>query len=412
MKILYINHYAGGPHYGMEYRPYYLSREWVKAGHEVMVVAASFSHVRMHQPVVGHVSKDEQHEGITFRWYKTPPYKGNDLWRIRNILSFLCALSFDVKHLAHKFKPHLVIASSTYPMDIWPAKRIANLANARLVFEVHDLWPLSPIELGGMSRWNPFIMILQKAEDYAYRQAHVVISMLPRVHEYMLSRRLKLYKLHIVPNGVDPEEWSTGSKSRQDPTSGLLKKFKKKGWKIVGYTGAHGVANALDTLIDAARLLKDEQVAVVLVGDGPQKARLKKKVKVEGIKNVWFFDPVKKDQIPSLLLNFDVAYIGLQRQPLFRFGIAPNKLMDYMMAARPVLMSIDAGNDIVSDAGCGLTVNAEDPLIVADAIKKLLTIDDAQREEMGRRGHAFVLERHTYPLLAQKFLNACGVRSE
>ncbi|MYN21268.1 glycosyltransferase, partial [Rugamonas sp. FT107W] len=109
--------------------------------------------------------------------------------------------------LARADRPDLVIASSTYPADIWPARRIARLAGARLAFEVHDLWPLSPMLLGGMSRWHPFILLMQAAEDYAYRHADTVISLLPHAAAHMAARGMAPHKLHVVPNGVDPDEW-------------------------------------------------------------------------------------------------------------------------------------------------------------------------------------------------------------
>ena len=177
MNILLINHYAGSPRDGMEYRPYYLAREWVRLGHRVLVVAASHAHVRAQQPLLaGRSRRNETIDGVEYSWLKTPPYSGNGVGRIRNMLAFLHGLYRQGRQLAQSFKPDLVIASSTYPMDIWPAQ---------LVFEVHDLWPLSPMELGGLSRWHPFIMVVQAAEDYAYRRADVVVSMLPKVRAYM-----------------------------------------------------------------------------------------------------------------------------------------------------------------------------------------------------------------------------------
>ena len=101
-------------------------------------------------------------------------------------------------------------------MDIWPAHRIAKLAKAKLVFEVHDLWPLSPMELGRISKWHPFIILTQAAEDYAYRHVDVVVSMLPKVREYMESRGMAASKLHIVPNGIDPAD-TLCARLRQDP---------------------------------------------------------------------------------------------------------------------------------------------------------------------------------------------------
>lgn len=407
MNILLINHYAGSPRHGMEYRPYYLAREWVRLGHQVQVVASSRSHVRSVQPhLAGRDRLDESIDGVQYTWFKTPTYTGNGIGRVRNMASFVRHLYCEGRGLAYDFKPDIVIASSTYPMDIWPAARIARLAKAKLVFEVHDLWPLSPIELGGMSKWNPFIMLVQAAEDYAYRHADIVVSMLPMVSEYMESRGMAPHKLHVVSNGINIEEWGDDSPPLDDTIQIALAKLKAEGYAIIGYAGAHGLANALDALLDTAKLMMRERIAFVLVGGGPEKNGLQKRVKTEGLSHVYFYDPVKKDQIPALLHWFDIAYIGLQKQPLFRFGIAPNKLMDYMMASRPVLMAIIAGNDPVSEAHCGLSVPPENPQAVAEGIRSLLAVSEAERVEMGKRGRKFVLAHHTYPVLAQKFLSA------
>ncbi|MDE2614257.1 MAG: glycosyltransferase, partial [Burkholderiales bacterium] len=209
MNILYLNHYAGAPALGMEYRPYYLAREWVKLGHKVMIVAADFSHVRARQPkrappagARASAPGDEIIDGIEYRWIATPPYQGNGVARMRNIVAYLTALWGQAGALARDFRPDVVIASSTYPLDIWPARRIARLAGARLVHEVHDLWPLSPIELSGMSPWHPFAVVCQCAENTACREADAVVSMLPLVHEHLARHGLDLNKLHIVPNGI------------------------------------------------------------------------------------------------------------------------------------------------------------------------------------------------------------------
>lgn len=405
MNILLINHYAGSPRHGMEYRAYYLAREWVRLGHQVQIVASSQSHVRAQQPQLsGQDRLDESIDGIHYTWFRTPAYTGNGIGRVLNMASFVSRLYREGKQLAQTFKPDIVIASSTYPMDIWPAHRIAKMAKAKLVFEVHDLWPLSPMELGGMSKRHPFIMLVQVAENYAYRHADIVVSMLPRVREYMESHGMAPHKLHIVPNGIDPSEWETERPSLQGSAVEVLSALKSKGFSIIGYAGTHGVANALDTLLDTAKLMTGDKVTFVLVGGGPEKALLQQRAQIEGLQNVCFIDPVKKEQIPSLLKWFDVAYIGLQQQPLFRFGIAPNKLMDYMMAGSPVLMAINAGNDPVGESGCGLTVKPEDPQAVVHGIRKLLDLCDDERNLMGQRGRTFIMANHTYPVLAQRFL--------
>ena len=406
MNILYINHYAGGPALGMEYRPYYLAREWVRAGHQVQMLAADFSHVRAQQPPAG----DSVVDGIAYRYYATPPYQGNGLGRVQNIWAFLRAVWRDTPRLVRTFRPDVVIASSTYPMDIWVARRIARRAGAQLVYEVHDLWPLSPIELSGMSRRHPFIVLVQAAEDAAYRHADHVVSMLPKVHAYMASRGLDLKKLAIVPNGITLDEWPEDGQGSPEPlradVAAALQAARAAGATVVGYAGSMGVPNALDNLLDAARLLQGTSLRCVLVGSGHEQARLAQRVADEGLANVQFLPPIPKAQIPGFLAQVDIAYIGWQRVPIYRFGIAPNKLMDYMMARCAVLHAVEAGNDPVAEAGCGLTVPPQDPQAVADGLRRLAALPAAERRAMGERGRAFVLAHHTYPVLAQRFLDA------
>ncbi len=411
MNILYLNHYAGSPTLGMEYRPFYLAREWVRAGHAVQMLAADYSHVRAHQPAPpapGAPSWDEGIEGIAYRWYATPPYQGNGIDRVRNIAAFLRAVWADTARLVREFKPDAVIASSTYPMDIWVARHIARRARAKLVFEVHDLWPLSPIELSGMSPLHPFALLCAWAERSAYRHADAVVSMLPKVHGHMAGRGLDLQRLHIVPNGIALDEWQGLSEPLRHDVAAALASARAQGLTVVGYAGSMGLPNALDHLLDAAALLQRQGAALafVLVGSGHEQARLVQRVVAEGLQRVQFLPPIAKAQIPAFLHGVDIAYIGWQRVPIYRFGIAPNKLMDYLMARVPVLHAVEAGNDPVAEAGAGLTVTPESPLAVAEGLLRLTALPPAERRAMGERGRAFVLAHHTYPVLAQRFLQA------
>ena len=411
MNILYLNHYAGTPALGMEYRPYYLAREWVRAGHRVQVLAANFSHVRARQPSAG----DAVVDGIAYRWLPTPAYQGNGLGRVWNITRFLSQVWAQAGHWAQAFQPDAVIASSTYPMDIWVARRIARLANARrpagapttrLVYEVHDLWPLSPIELSGMSPSHPFIRLCQAAEDAGYRDADLVVSMLPKVQGHMAGRGLDLARLCIVPNGITLDEWQDPPPPLREDVAQAIAAQRAAGRTVVGYAGSMGLPNALDVLLDAAALLRDAPLAIVMVGDGHERARLVQRLADEGLQQVTMLPPIPKAQIPSLLAAVDIAYIGWQRVPIYRFGIAPNKLMDYMMAGCAVLHSVEAGNDPVAESGCGLTVAPESPAAVAQGLQQLAALPAAARRAMGQRGRAFVLAHHTYPVLAQRFLAA------
>ena len=402
MNILLINHYAGSPALGMEYRPTYLAREWVRQGHKVQILAATFSHVRAVQPAAG----DEVTDGVAYRWFETPAYQGNGLGRMANILSFMRQVWVAAPEIAAAFRPDVVIASSTYPLDIWVARRIAQLAQAKLVYEVHDLWPLSLIELSGMSPWHPFALICQAAEDAAYRHSDAVVSMLPKVHDHMASRGLDLRKLTIVPNGISPDDWAGPAEPLRSDVVQTISAARAAGHVVVGYAGSMGLPNALDHLLDAAKRLAGAALHIVMVGDGHERSALEQRVNAEGLGNVTLHAPIPKAQVRSFLAAIDIAYIGWQRVPLYRFGIAPNKLMDYMMAGCAVLHSVQAGNDPVAESGCGVTVAPEDAQAIAAGLRSLAALPAGVRTAMGARGREFVLRHHSYPVLAARFMAA------
>lgn len=120
---------------------------------------------------------------------------------------------------------------------------------------------------------------------------------------------------------------------------------------------------------------------------------------------VELLEPVKRDQVPELLSQMDALYVGLQRQPLFRFGVSPNKLMDYMMAGKPVIFAIDAPNDMVADANCGISIEPEDSGAIVSAVMKLASLPKEELEAMGKRGKAYILAHNEYDVLSQQFLD-------
>lgn len=403
MNILLINHYAGSEDLGMEYRPFYFAREWVKMGHHTTIAAATYSHIRSTNPEITDKYCYRDISGIEYLWIKTPVYKSNSMKRFINMLVFVRRLSCLSKMILTRRKYDVVIASSTYPLDIFPARKIAKRSNAQLIYEVHDLWPLSPMELGGYSKRHPFIMLMQHAENFAYKKSDKVISMLPATKEHMLSHGLREDKWNYIPNGINREDWDAYEKIPETISTELLN-IKNKYSHIIAYTGTIGLANALGSFIDAAKLCIDIPVAFVLFGKGPIKQELQERVNKESIDNVFFFDNVNKKSIPHLLSFFDFLYIGLQNQPLFRFGISPNKLMDYMMSGKPVIQAIKAGNDMVNEAGCGFTVEPENPSAIAEAIRKICGMNKEELRIMGENGKKYILLHHLNKSLAEKFI--------
>jgi glycosyltransferase involved in cell wall biosynthesis len=271
MVIFLVNHYAGVGE--MEHRPFYLAREWVRRGHKVVIAAASFSHLRGRNPNVGRRPLREAIEGIEYLWLRTPRYSGNGARRALNMLAFVAQLMRLQTELADTYRPDVVIASSTYPLDIYPASAIARRSRGKLVFEVHDLWPLTPIELGGVSPWHPFMVLMRWAEGFAYRRADRVVSILPDAMPYMIQRGMVPSKFVHVPNGVDLAEWYSGSDDELPAEHrSVIGRLKAQKRFLVGYAGAHGIANALGTVLEAAERLRNHAVTFVLIGRGDVKS--------------------------------------------------------------------------------------------------------------------------------------------
>jgi len=385
---------------GMEYRPYYLAKEWIKLGHTVTILAATFSHIRHINPDFKTEITEQNIDDINYIWIKTPQYQGNGIARTKNMFSFIKKILYKSSFFAKKYKPDIVIASSTYPSDNYVAKKISKLSGAKFIYEVHDLWPLSPMELGNMSKYHPFIVAMQHAENLAYRKADAVVSLLPKTKEHMISKGLNPKKWHYIPNGFVAKEWKNptplNSKTKDNITN-IRKQFNT----MVAYTGTLGLANALFSFVLAGKQLND--VAFILVGKGPEKQKLQKLINSNHLTNVFILDSVSKQEIPSLLKHFDMLYIGLQSQPLFRFGISPNKMIDYMMAGKPIIQAIKAGNNMVEEAQCGIAIEPENSQAIVNTIKTLLSLPKDKIDEMGKNGKNFVLKNHDYSILAKRF---------
>ena len=397
MNILYINHYAGGPEYGMAFRPHYLAKEWKKMGHNVTIVGASYSHLRKKQPSCA----EEYVDGIRYLWIATPEYHGNGLGRVKNMALFVWGLYTNKDKIILKFVPDIVITSSTYPLDNLPAYRIAKECNAKFVFEAHDLWPLSPMVLGKMSKYHPFIMVMQYAENFAYRHADKVVSILPCAESHMLAHGLKEGKFIHIPNGIDISEWKQSS-SIPGMHKNCFEKLKKK--FIIGYAGGITHNDALIYLINAARELQKYNVAVVIVGKGEAKLDLENYTKNNNIDNVFFLPAVDKSAVPNILSYMNALYIGWQKNPLYRFGISPNKIYDYMMAGKPILHSVEAANDLVQEAHCGVSVKSEDINDIVNGIKQLMNMSENARIKLGQNGKKYVVDNFDYRILARKFI--------
>lgn len=406
MNILYINHYAGSPDMGMEFRPYYLSQEWVKMGHNVKVIAGDYSHLRRINPVVTCDFQIEQIDGIEYIWIQTGEYQGNGVKRALTMVRFVYKLFYNARKIARIFKPDLVIASSTYPLDTYAANKIAKYAKAKYVHEVHDMWPATLYEIGGMSKYNPFVVLMQLAENYAYKNCDKCVALAPYSKGYMVKHGLKPDKFINIQNGIVEDEWKQGEDIPQ-----LHNNFfeEKKDKFIVGYFGGHAISNALDNALDIAKSFLNigkGDIIFVFVGDGVEKERLIRRAEKEKINNAFFLPAVSKRQVPDLLKHFDCSYMTGLPSPLYRFGLCLNKMYDSMMAELPIMCVFDAPDTLVRQYDCGYQCSPNSSDEVITDILKIYSMTSDERMKMGKNGKNAILNNFTYKKLAEKFLES------
>lgn len=404
MKIMIINHYAGSDTYGMEFRPLYFGRELIKLGHEVTVIAADHSHLRIKNPIIEQSFTEEIIDGVRFVFVKTPKYHRNDLNRLLNIASFLRQVKQSSLMLYEKYKPDVIIASSTYPYDIKAAQKIARFdPKIKVCFEVHDIWPMSLIEIYHLNENNLAMKNIAKAEEYAFKTADTVISILPHVDRHIKELGIENVNYAYIPNGVIIDEGA----QMQPPveTAAQIEVIRSHGKFILMYLGGFSKANALDDLMQSAQYL-DDDTHIVMIGKGPLKDLYQQEIEQRGIRNVSILPPVKKTQVTKVLMLSDCLYIGAKNTKLYDYGVGMNKIFDYMLSKRPIIYGIKSSNNSIEDAQCGVTITPECPKEIAAAARKIFALTQEQRNQMGENGYQYVVENHDYTKLAQLLIEA------
>lgn len=402
MRIVLVNQYAGGPSLGMEFRPHWMAAHWQRRGHDVLVVCGDRSHLRNQSWIPpGMADRD----GVNYLSLRTTPYTVNGSARFLNLMSFAASLR-TVGPRLRRFGPDVVIASSTHPFDVRPAQGLARAAGAKFVFEVHDLWPLTPILLGGMSQNHPAIRMMRRSEAFAYAHADLVVSLLPATEAYMSSRGLAPGRWIWIPNGVDdrgPSPAQAPSKQLKAVREGV-NALRARYPLILMYAGGHGLSNDLERLLRESGFAADRGMALALIGDGPLKEHLESRF--GGQPNVEFFEPVPRGDVVQALRLADFAYAGAAPSPLYSFGISFNKIYDYMSAGVPVIENIGAGNSPVADAGSGLVADPRTPETLRSAIACAAASTRTQQRQWGENGARFVAEHMRQSVLADRMLQA------
>lgn len=401
-SVWIFNHYAVGPGVPGGTRHYDIGRELAKRGWRVTVFSAAYP--RQGSPVRGQpveIGRDsvstEVHDGVSF--IRVPALcRGNT--NVMRVLSMLSYIPGAIRVTRGLPPPDVIIGSSVHPFAAWVAWKIASKVGCRYAFEIRDLWPETIVELGGVSRRHPFVMLLGRIERILVQNADKVVTLLPNAYSYLERFGIPEDKVAVVPNGIDVSRLD--HVDRELPYDVDMELNRLQGSFIVAYAGAHGLANRLDTVIDAAARCGasgETKIKFLLVGDGPDKPRLQQRVAELRLQNVTFADRMSKELVLSLLVRCGAGVIALTKTPLYEHGISPNKLFDYMLAGLPVVMAGKSPNNPVSNSNGGIVVPYDD----ADGMAKALMDLAADRDKahaMGLKGRQYVIEHHSSAHLA------------
>ncbi|MGE0553599.1 MAG: glycosyltransferase family 4 protein [Gemmatimonadales bacterium] len=379
MRLVWVNHYAVTPDLPGGTRHVELGRELARLGWEVSVVSTDFHfqerRFRRRSDAADRRLIEERVAGVRMLWLWSAPYRDNDWRRLWNWVSFARGV------LRLRTPADVVIGSSPHLLAAAAAARKARRDGARFILEVRDLWPESIRAAGG--RKGPVYHALGAIASWLYRRAERIVVLTRGVGDRLIERGVDPEKIVFAPNGVDVEAFEHVVGEPRPVVT-------------FGYAGAHGPANGLDCLLDAAELLRDDpSIRIVCVGDGPLKPVLAARVREAGLSNVSFEPPVSKAEVPGVMARFDVGLMLLREAELFRFGVSPNKLFDYLAAGLPVVSNV--GGDVASmiaAAGAGETVAGGSPSALAEAIRRMAARARAERLALGAAGRAWVAANH------------------
>ncbi|MCD6389178.1 MAG: glycosyltransferase family 4 protein [Desulfobulbaceae bacterium] len=404
MKILYFHQHFSTPQGSTGTRSYEMAKRLIARGHQVTMVCGS-----------GFMAetglKGEWRNGI-----RRGVVDGIDVIEINLVYSnydslpkrALVFLKYALKstHIAWKEKYDVLFATSTPLTAGIPGIFMRILKpGKRFVFEVRDLWPELPKAMGVVS--NPVVLLgMGILEQFSYAAMHAGVALSPGIRKGMLKGAGARKKVAMIPNGCDPEIFKPG-KNEQEGDANLVPGVPQKGLRCI-FIGAHGIANGLDAVLDAAGVLKEKgrtDISLLFVGDGKLKPHLKQRAVDEGLENCIFLDPIPKTRVPELLQQVDVGMMILDNVPAFYYGTSPNKFFDYIAAGLPVLNNYPGWlADMIAENKCGVVVPPEKPVAFADALEYMADNRD-ESAEMGKNARRVAERNFDRIELADRFVD-------
>jgi len=274
------------------------------------------------------------------------------------------------------------------------------LKRVPFVFEIRDLWPESAIDTGVLNN-KLIIKMAYWFENFIYKRAKLINVLTPAFRMKLIQKGVPESKIIYIPNAADfsiSDELSDFDASKFKTDLGLQDNF------VITYVGAHGVANHLIQVLDAAERIKHTPVVFQLIGSGMQKQELIEESKKRELSNVIFRDPVPKKEVFKYILSSDMGASILKKVDTFK-TIYSNKTFDYMSCSIPVFLAIDGiSKDLINEAKCGVFIEPEN---VDDWVEKIEDILSYQinLESMGINGRKYALENFHRTALSEKYIN-------
>lgn len=364
-------------------------------GNSVTVFASDSNHLSPTPKIPGrHLHQDI--DGVQVYWLRTFKYP-----TARSLKRILSWIHFDFGIITFKRsrlpRPEVIIASSLSLTSVLVGILLSWRHKARLIFEVRDIWPLTLTEEGGYSSRNPMIVVLALIERIGYRAADAIVGTMPNLEQHVRSVSTTSAPVYCVPMGYSPDRVDHVSAPSEYLEAGVPEdRF------VIGYAGTIGRTNALETFFQAAKSLEaDDRIHFVLVGRGDLLDDYK--VRYGGLCNMTFVGPVPRASVQAVLARFDALYLSTSPSNVWKYGQSLNKLIDYMLAAKPVVASYDGYQSMINEARSGVFVSPEDLDGLIETFRHLSRSDSRELVRMGDAGRAWVLEHRNYLTLAERY---------
>ncbi len=399
-SLFFINQYASTPDVGFAGRSYYLAKALQEKGHNVLLVMSSNHHLLRSKPKFKGLWHKDNYNGLDILWLKTFNYKkANSFLRVINWFLFALYMPF---LSFNKLKPNVLHYSSPAPVAFLGVWVLSKFISAKTCLDIRDVWPDTFVSIGGVSNKHPLVRMLYWIEKFSAVKADKVTSNLSNYSLRLSELGVATDKFLWVSNGVSEKEILNSYKH-----SNIALPVFCTGKFVVAYTGTFGEANALPHMLEAAKLLlENKDIVFLLIGRGKEQSELEDVCKKNKLNNVYFHGAVAKKDIYKLQSLCDVLCVGAKPCSLYKYGVAANKLYEYMYSGVPIIYYIDSPDySPVVDAGCGEEVSSSDSVGLSEAILKIKSKSPLELEAIAKNGTAYVQKNHVYSNLANKLLN-------